>query len=78
VPLPSVTACDPLASGEGVNDAGLPVFRVIAVGLAVRFAVVHKTEAEQVEAFSGMVQEVAERVPEGPTPDIVVNVTLAP
>lgn len=66
MPPPRLTDCDPLVSGEGVNEAGVPIFRVIAVGFAVKFAVVQDTDALQDDAFIAIVQFVEFIVPEGP------------
>ncbi len=51
--------------------AGL--FLVTCVGLAVRFAVVQVTDELQVDEPFGMVQEVAEMVPEGEAPELTVT-----
>lgn len=73
MPYPRVVACEPLAKGDGVNEAGLPVLRVMAVGLPVKFAVVQDTDAEQVDAPEAIVQSVALTVPEGPRLNVAVT-----
>jgi alpha-D-ribose 1-methylphosphonate 5-triphosphate synthase subunit PhnI len=50
--------------------AGL--FLVTEVGFAVKFAVVHVTDALHVDAFKGIEQEDAEIVPDGNGPHTVV------
>ena len=59
-----MTPCEPAAKGEGVKEAGEPVFRVISVAPPVRFEVVHETDPPQEDPPALIVQPVAESVPE--------------